>query len=312
MASWLSALSRTRKLFADTLSKLWQGGVPEGVTLDELEENLVRADVPVSLVGELMEYLKREARHGGSEAGSVLRRQLLSALGNHAGFSWAAATKPRAILIIGVNGSGKTTTCAKLANLAKNSGQRVLLAAGDTFRAAGVEQLKWWANHLKCDIVAGATGADAAAVAFDAVAAAQARSSDILLLDTAGRMHTKTPLMQELQKVAGALAKKMPGAPHEVWLVLDATLGQNALVQARQFHAAIPLTGVIIAKVDGSSKAGFVFAVAKELGVPIRFIGLGEGENDLQPFAATPFVAALLGEEEKTTGEVKFSKAWKR
>jgi fused signal recognition particle receptor len=173
----------------------------------------------------------------------------------------------------------------------------VLLAAGDTFRAAGVEQLKWWANHLKCEIVAGATGADAAAVAFDAAAAAQARGSDVLLLDTAGRMHTKTPLMQELQKVAAALAKKMPGAPHEVWLVLDATLGQNALVQARQFHAAIPLTGAIIAKVDGSSKAGFVFAVAKELGVPIRFIGLGEGEEDLQPFDAEKFVTAMLGEE---------------
>jgi len=297
MASWLSALSRTRKLFSDALSKLWKGGAPEGITLDELEENLVRADVPVPLVGELMAHLHRDARRGGSEAVAVLRKQLRAALGNHADFAWAFATKPRAILIVGVNGSGKTTTCAKLAHLAKNGGQRVLLAAGDTFRAAGVEQLKWWANHLKCEIVAGATGADAAAVAFDAVAAAQARGSDVLLFDTAGRMHTKTPLMQELQKVAAALAKKMPGAPHEVWLVLDATLGQNAIVQARQFHAAIPLTGAIIAKVDGSSKAGFVFAVAKELGVPIRFIGLGEGEDDLQPFDAEKFVTAMLGEE---------------
>lgn len=296
MASWLSALSRTRKLFADTLSKLWKGGAPEGVTLDELEENLLRADVPVPLVGELMDHLKREARHGGAEAVAVLRKQLLVALGRHAGFTWPATVKPRTILIVGVNGSGKTTTCAKLAHLAKKSGQRVLLAAGDTFRAAGVEQLKWWANHLQCDIVAGVTGADAAAVAFDAVAAAQARGTDVLLLDTAGRMHTKTPLMQELQKVGGALAKKMPGAPHEVWLVLDATLGQNAISQARQFHSAIPLTGAIIAKVDGSSKAGFVFAVAKELGVPIRFIGLGEGEDDLQPFEAEKFVSALLGE----------------
>jgi fused signal recognition particle receptor len=298
MANWLSALSRTRKLFAATLSKLWSGGAPEGVTLDELEENLLRADVPVPLVGELMEHLKREARHGGPAAVAVLRRQLLAALGQHAGFAWAAVAKPCAILIVGVNGSGKTTTCAKLAHLARNHGQQVLLGAGDTFRAAGVEQLKWWANHLHCDIVAGAAGADAAAVAYDAVAAAQARGSDVLLLDTAGRMHTKSPLMQELQKVAGALAKKMPGAPHEVWLVLDATLGQNAISQARQFHAAIPLTGAIIAKVDGSSKAGFVFAVAKELGVPVRFIGLGEGEDDLQPFEAEKFVNALLGEEQ--------------
>ena len=299
MANWLAALSRTRNLFAQTLSKLWKSGAaPDGLPPDELEENLLRADLPVALVGELMAQLSREARHGGAEAVAVLRRQLLAALGNHADFAWTSSAKPRVILIVGVNGSGKTTTCAKLAHLAKNNSQKVLLGAGDTFRAAGVEQLKWWANHLQCDIVAGATGADAAAVAFDAVAAAQARGSDVLLLDTAGRMHTKTPLMQELQKVGGALAKKMPGAPHEVWLVLDATLGQNALVQARQFHAAIPLTGAIIAKVDGSSKAGFVFAVAKELGVPIRFIGLGEGEDDLQPFNAAHFVAALLGEEE--------------
>ncbi|TAN36910.1 MAG: signal recognition particle-docking protein FtsY [Verrucomicrobia bacterium] len=300
MANWLAALSRTRNLFAQTLSKLWKSAAaPDGLTLDELEENLLRADLPVALVGELMAHLAREARHGGAEAVAVLRQQLRAALGKHADFAWNSSAKPRVVLIVGVNGSGKTTTCAKLAHLAKNTGQKVLLGAGDTFRAAGVEQLKWWANHLHCDIVAGATGADAAAVAFDAVAAAQARGSDVLLLDTAGRMHTKTPLMQELQKVGGALAKKMPGAPHEVWLVLDATLGQNALVQARQFHAAIPLTGAIISKVDGSSKAGFVFAVAKELGVPIRFIGLGEGEDDLQPFHAAHFVAALLGDEEK-------------
>ena len=297
MANWLTALSRTRKLFAQTLAKLWQGGVaPDGLTLDELEENLLRADVPVALVGELMTQLQHEAGHGGREAADVLRRLLLAALGQHADFAWSSPTKPRAILIVGVNGSGKTTTCAKLAHLAKLAGQQALLGAGDTFRAAGVEQLKWWAQHLHCDIVAGVTGADAAAVAFDAVAAAQARGSDLLLLDTAGRMHTKTPLMQELQKVGNALAKKMPGAPHEVWLVLDATLGQNALVQARQFHAAIPLTGAIIAKVDGSSKAGFVFSVARELGVPICFIGLGEGADDLVTFEAEKFVDALLGQ----------------
>jgi fused signal recognition particle receptor len=300
MAPWLAALTRTRDLFAQTLSKLWKSGdAPEGVTLDELEENLLRADVPVALVGEWLAQLRREARHGGAAAVAALRRQLLAALGQHATFEWNASIKPRVILIVGVNGAGKTTTCAKLAHLAKNAGQKVLLGAGDTFRAAGVEQLKWWAQHLHCDLVAGATGADAAAVAFDAVAAAQARGSAVLLLDTAGRMHTRAPLMQELQKVAGALAKKMPGAPHETWLVLDATLGQNALAQARQFHAALPLTGAIIAKVDGSSKAGFVFAVTRELGVPIRFIGLGEGEDDLQPFDAARFVAALLGDAEE-------------
>jgi len=297
MPNWFSALARTRQQFAQALTRLWGGSaVAAGQSLAELEENLLRADVPPRLAAELMQPLQRAHGRGGPEALAALHRLLADALGRAGDFAWTGARKPRTFLIVGVNGSGKTTTCAKLAHRAAQAGCRVLLGAADTFRAAGSDQLAWWANHLGCEVVTGATGADAAAVAFDALAAAQARGSDVLLIDTAGRMHTKTPLMRELQKVSGALAKRQPGAPEEVWLVLDATLGQNAIVQARQFHEAVPLTGVIIAKVDGSSKAGFIFAVTRELGVPIRFIGLGEGADDLVPFDAEQFVGALLGE----------------
>ncbi|MCX6998057.1 MAG: signal recognition particle-docking protein FtsY [Kiritimatiellaeota bacterium] len=297
MASWLSALSRTRQQFAQALTRLWTGGGTAGQTIAELEEQLLRADVPLRLVGELLPQLRHSAGRGGPATLAELRRLLREALGLPGDFAWAADRKPRSFLIVGVNGSGKTTTCAKLARQAAQAGCRVLLGAADTFRAAGADQLTWWAEHLHCDVVAGAPGADAAAVAYDALAAAQARGCDVVLIDTAGRMHTKAPLMRELQKVRNALAKRQPGAPEEVWLVLDATLGQNAIVQARQFHDAVPLTGAIIAKVDGSSKAGFIFAVTRELGVPIRFIGLGEGADDLAPFEAEKFVDALLGAE---------------
>ena len=297
MASWLSALSRTRQQFAQAMSRLWTGGAAADQTLEELEVNLLRADVPLRLVGELLPQLQRSAGRGGPAAVAELRRLLREALGHPGDFAWTADGKPRCILIVGVNGSGKTTTCAKLALRATQAGHKVLLGATDTFRAAGADQLAWWGERLHCDVVAGASGADAAAVAYDALEAAQARGCDVVLIDTAGRMHTKAPLMRELQKVRGALAKRQPGAPEEVWLVLDATLGQNAIVQARQFHDAVPLTGAIIAKVDGSSKAGFIFAVTKELGVPIRFVGLGEGADDLAPFEAEKFVDALLGAE---------------
>ena len=207
-----------------------------------------------------------------------------------------AANGPTVVSIVGVNGTGKTTTAAKLAHLIQSRKKTALLAACDTFRAAAIEQLKLWGTRLKIEVIAGAYGADAASVAHDAVTAAQARKADYLFIDTAGRLHTKHNLMQELQKVAPRHRQAAAGAPHEVLLVLDATTGMNALNQAREFHKAVPLTGLIVTKLDGTSKGGMVVAIQKELGLPIKFIGLGEQPDDLQPFDAKQFAQALFEE----------------
>jgi fused signal recognition particle receptor len=200
--------------------------------------------------------------------------------------------------MLGVNGAGKTTTCAKLAWRASKQGRKVLLGAADTFRAAGTEQLRMWGENLKVQVVSGQQGSDAAAVAFDALEAAHARGADLLFVDTAGRMHTKSHLMDELQKMVRALQKRDPEAPHATWMVLDASLGQNSLNQARVFHEAVPLSGLILTKLDGSSKAGFLFNIQKELpGVPVLFSGLGEAKEDLVPFDATSFLDALFRTE---------------
>jgi fused signal recognition particle receptor len=207
-----------------------------------------------------------------------------------------AAHGPTVVSIVGVNGTGKTTTAAKLAHWIQAQKKTALLAACDTFRAAAIEQIKLWGQRLKVEVVAGAYGADAASVAHDAVTAAQARKVDYLFLDTAGRLHTKHNLMQELQKLHRVIGKQLPGAPHEVLLVLDATTGMNALNQAREFNKAVPLTGLIVTKLDGTSKGGMVVAIQKELGLPIKFIGLGEQPDDLQPFDAKQFAQALFAE----------------
>jgi fused signal recognition particle receptor len=198
------------------------------------------------------------------------------------------------ISIVGVNGSGKTTTAAKLAHYLGTQKQSAVLAACDTFRAAAIEQLKLWGQRLNVPVVSGAYNADPAAVAHDAIMAAQARNADWLLVDTAGRLHTKHNLMQELQKVHRVMEKKLPGAPHETLLVLDGTTGMNALNQARDFHKMIPLTGLVVTKLDGTSKAGMVISIFKELGLPVKFVGLGEQPDDLQPFDATQFAEALF------------------
>ena len=200
------------------------------------------------------------------------------------------------VSIVGVNGTGKTTTSAKLAHWMQSQRKTALLAACDTFRAAAIEQIKLWGERLKVEVVAGAYGADAAAVAHDAITAARARKADYLFIDTAGRLHTKHNLMQELQKLHRVIGKQLPGAPHEVLLVLDATTGMNALNQAREFHKAVPLTGLVVTKLDGTSKGGMVVAIQKELGLPIKFIGLGEQADDLQPFDAKQFAEALFEE----------------
>jgi fused signal recognition particle receptor len=298
MASWLDALSRTRKNLADAFSKVFTRRDPaDEETLEDLEAMMLQADMPVRLVADVVIELDKAARNARVPRQAV-RDLLVKSLPAASPFAWTGATSPLVILAVGINGSGKTTTSAKLAHLAMKAGRKPMLGAADTFRAAGSHQLKIWADRIGCDAVTGATGADAAAVAFDAIDAATARGCDVVIIDTAGRMHTKQPLMEELQKVTRAIAKKLPGAPHECWIVLDASMGQNAIAQARMFNEAAKLTGVVVSKLDGSAKAGFVFAIAKELNVPIRFVGLGEGQDDLEPFDPGAFVDGLLGTEE--------------
>jgi len=258
-----------------------------------LSDLLVTADVPLRLVQAITRELEQAATRR-EPVRDTFRRVLLHAIGPSPTLDWAALPAPTVILLVGINGSGKTTTAAKLAYQARLAGRKPLLGAADTWRAAGSRQLGIWAERIGCESVIGATGADAAAVAYDALDAAVARGCDLVLLDTAGRMHTREPLMRELQKVRAAMDKRLTGAPHHTWIVLDAMLGQNAVVQARQFHDLTPLTGVVATKLDGSSKGGFLFAVRQELDLPILFAGLGEGENDLAPFDPAGYVDALL------------------
>lgn len=297
MSSWFDGLRKTRARFADALAHLFTSPRTDAATMEELTDLLITADVPMRLVTELTSELERTASRKEPLL-ATFQRVLVAALGDNPPWTWTAQPDPVVILLAGINGSGKTTTAAKLAYQAKQAGRRPLLGAADTFRAAGSHQLKLWADRVGCESVIGATGADAAAVAYDAIDAALARQCDTIIVDTAGRMHTKEPLMRELQKVRAAMAKRLPDAPHHTWVVLDAMLGQNAVAQARQFHEITPLSGVVVTKLDGSSKAGFLFAVRQELAVPILFAGLGEGMDDLAPFDAASFVRALLQSEE--------------
>lgn len=297
MASWLSALARTREKITGAMAKVFAPGRRlDEATAEELETVLLQADVPQRIVADILGRLQKSYRSAGTKPVQALRGLLVEEFGTQAPFRWGG-DRPQTLLLVGINGSGKTTTAAKLAHLARKSGHKPLLGAADTFRAAGSSQLQLWAQRLHVEVVGGATGADAAAVAFDAIQAAQSRACDVLIVDTAGRMHTKQPLMLELQKVRRSLGKKLPAAPHETWIVLDASMGQNALNQAKQFHEAAPLTGVVVTKLDGSAKAGFLFAIHSELKLPIRFVGLGEQADDLVPFSAEEFVDALLGNE---------------
>lgn len=301
MVTWINALARTRRQFAGALSRVFSRGEKgervDGETLEELEATLLLADLPVKLASELTAEIEKSYKGLRVDGREMLRQVMTRSLGETTPYTWPAIDPLLSVLVVGINGSGKTTTCAKLAGLARKAGRRPLLGAADTFRAAGSDQLRIWAERVGCEAVIGQTGADAAAVAYDALVAARARNCDVAIVDTAGRMHTKQPLMEELGKVRRSMAKNLEGAPHEIWLVLDAALGQNALVQARMFNEAAPLTGVIVAKLDGSAKAGFIFSIARELKLPIRYVGLGEGLDDLAPFEPVPFVDALLGYE---------------
>lgn len=255
----------------------------------DLEQTLIEADCGV----ETTEMLIRESRNGKSpdEVKSIIRDKMISL------FPKSLAQdeiKPRIILVLGVNGVGKTTTIAKLANIEMKMGRRVLLVAADTFRAAAIEQLKEWARRLKCEIVAQQIGADSASVAFDGVEKGSSRGFDTVLIDTAGRLHTKQNLMDELKKVARVIGKSLPGAPHERVIVIDATVGSNGLAQAREFNSAMGLTGVVVTKLDGTAKGGVVIAIANELKVPITHIGIGERMEDLKAFVASEFVASII------------------
>jgi fused signal recognition particle receptor len=272
-------------------------------TLEELEEALIGADFGTEMAAEIVEAVRKAYEtqgSGGLDVFGVARAELEKALRTD---EVGLRENPEAVTVIsvvGVNGTGKTTTCAKLAHYTNLQGKKAMLGACDTFRAAAIEQLKLWGNRLNVPVIASAYGADAAAVAHDAVTAALARKADYLFIDTAGRLHTKSNLMQELQKLHRVIAKQMPGAPHEVLLVLDATTGMNALTQAREFHKAVTLTGLVITKLDGTSKGGMVAAIGRELNVPVKFVGLGEQADDLQPFDPASFAAALFPESETT------------
>lgn len=271
----------------------------DAAALEELEGALIGADLGMAMTAQIVDAVKKayETQGGaGLDVFAVAEREVESSLTAGRAELKAAPEGLTVVSIVGVNGTGKTTTAAKLARLVQAQGQMSLLAACDTFRAAAIEQLKLWGQRLKVEVIAGAYGADAAAVAHDAVAAAQARGAKYLFVDTAGRLHTKHNLMQELQKLHRVMGKLLPGAPHEVLLVLDATTGMNALNQAREFHKAVPLTGLVVTKLDGTSKGGMVVAIQKELGLPIKFIGLGEQADDLQPFDAKQFAEALFEE----------------
>jgi len=286
-------LTATRRALAQGFNDLIGAGPLNAAVLEDLEAALLQADVGVEATGRIIETVKQSGGSSGPRA--ALRSALLDLIGPcQQPLVIDTARRPYVIMVVGVNGAGKTTTIGKLANRLKAEGHKVMLAAADTFRAAAVEQLKVWGSRNDVPVIAQQTGADAAAVAHDALQAAQARASDVLIVDTAGRLHTQSGLMDELKKIQRVLQKLDATAPHEVLLVLDAGIGQNALAQMEHFNAAVGVTGLVLTKLDGTARGGVVFAMAAQRPVPIRFIGVGEGLDDLRGFDAAEFVEALL------------------
>lgn len=271
-----------------------------GQTVEQLEHALLGADLGMAMTQQILSAVKKAYESqgsGGLDVFAIATAEVERSLSSTNATLRRQPDGLTVVSIVGVNGTGKTTTSAKLAHLLQSQGKPVVLAACDTFRAAAIEQLKLWGERLKVEVVAGAYNADPAAVAHDAITAAKSRNASYLLVDTAGRLHTKSNLMKELQKVHRVMGKQLPDAPHEVLLVLDASTGMNALQQAREFHKAVTLTGLVITKLDGTSKGGMVVAIQKELGLPIKFIGVGEQPDDLQPFDARQFAEALFAEK---------------
>ncbi len=295
-------LSRTRTNFVDRISKVISGKTKiDDELIDEIEEVLLSADVGFAatekIIGDIRTRVKDEGFEDAQMLRTLLKEEIAKYLVGGNGVDKAGEV-PRVIMIVGVNGVGKTTTVGKLAYDFKNEGKRVLIAAADTFRAAANEQLKIWADRAGVEIIQQLPGTDPGAVAYDAVAASKSRGVDVVLIDTAGRLHTKTNLMEELKKIRRVVQKIVPEAPHEVFLVLDAVTGQNGLIQARQFLEAVGVTGIVLTKLDGTAKGGIVVAISQELGLPVKYIGVGEGIDDLQPFDRTTFVDALFSDRD--------------
>lgn len=267
---------------------------------EELEEILITADVGVGTTEEILERLQKTVREEKikepEEARRVLMRILADMIGE--GEPLNLSTQPSVVLVIGVNGVGKTTSIAKIANLLKKEGKTVLLAAADTFRAAAIDQIAVWADRVGVDLIRHDEGSDPAAVVYDAVNAAKSRNADVLIVDTAGRLHNKKNLMDELAKINRVIGRELPNAARETLLILDATTGQNAVIQAAEFKHAADITGLVLTKLDGTAKGGIVFSIKKELDIPVKFIGVGEHMDDLQPFVADDFVRAIFDEEE--------------
>ena len=294
------SLGKTRTELAARVEQLLTGDRPvDPELLRQLEAALLTADVGVPTTKEILAALREQVNQhkleGATALKTELKNQILKILAPRpAGADGQAGASPRVIFVVGVNGTGKTTTIGKLARRLKGSGASVVLGAADTFRAAAIEQLEVWARRAGVDMVKQKAGADPAAVVFDTISAAKARSADVVIVDTAGRLHTKSSLMAELEKMKRTAGKLVPGAPHDVLLVLDATTGQNGLNQAREFFSHAGVTGIVLAKLDGTAKGGIVIAIARELGLPIRFVGTGEKMDDLVPFDAQIYVNSLF------------------
>ncbi len=300
--SFKSGLEKSRRNLAEKLGGLIRGSSSlDDDFFEELEATLILSDAGSAVASRLIESARKAARQENlqnpAEILPVLEQEIASLMADDSPEPFAITATPHVILVVGVNGSGKTTSIGKLAHHYIEQGKNVLLAAGDTFRAAAGEQLTLWAERTGADIVCHGEGADPAAVVFDSLAAAKARKTDVLIIDTAGRLHTKTNLMEELKKIRRVIQRELPAAPQETLLVLDAVTGQNALHQAKIFNEVTELTGVILTKLEGTAKGGFAISIKTELGVPVRWVGLGEKKQDFAPFDANAYAHALLSEK---------------
>jgi fused signal recognition particle receptor len=295
-----SGLTKSRENWGQKIGSIFQNREWDEQSLEAMEENLIAADMGVKATEKLMDLLRAQSPGGSEDLAQAMSSRLQAAMvqmlerSTTAGPTPALSVRPWVILFLGVNGVGKTTTIGKLAAQYASDGKKVLIAAADTFRAAAIEQLEAWGQRVGVDVIKHRPGADPSAVVYDAIQAAKSRGIDILLIDTAGRLHTKVHLIEELKKLRRVIAREQPSAPHETLLVLDATTGQNGLQQARVFKEATDVSGIVLTKLDGTAKGGVIVSIQEELGVPVRYIGIGEEVDDLQPFEASRFVQALF------------------